>query len=228
MIQWVYERASQSAASKILVATDDSRIEEAVKSFGGEVVMTSANHLSGTDRLAEVTDQLGLGEQQIVVNVQGDEPLIPPAVIDQVASNLSENSGCVAATLSHKISTLSEFKDPSAVKVVADELGTALYFSRAPIPWPRDAELGAEELPEDFVPQRHLGIYAYRVGLLQSFVHWPQSELEKTESLEQLRILSQGKNIHVEPCCEPVPAGVDTPEDLERVRAQLTKAKATH
>jgi 3-deoxy-manno-octulosonate cytidylyltransferase (CMP-KDO synthetase) len=219
MVQWVYERASLSGADQVVIATDDNRIKQAAESFGAKVVMTSADHPSGTDRLAEVTDILELADDAVVVNVQGDEPLIPPQVIDQVASNLIAHPDCAAATLSHAIESPSEFKDPSAVKVVSDHKGSALYFSRAPIPWPRDLKLEGDSLPNGFSPQRHLGIYAYRVNLLRSFVTWPKAPLEELESLEQLRILHQGQKIHVEQSSVSVPAGVDNPEDLDRVRA---------
>lgn len=220
MIQRVFERAQLSSAERVVIATDDERIQEAAKRFGAEVLMTSPDHPSGTDRLAEVAEQLGLSGESVIVNVQGDEPLIPPAVIDQVAKNLISNPDCAAATLSHSIESKEEFLDPSAVKVVADATGKALYFSRAPIPWPRDLDLDGD-LPTGFSPQRHIGIYAYRVELLKDFVDWKKSPLEQLESLEQLRILHQGQSIHLEHCCEAVPAGVDTPEDLERVRLAL-------
>lgn len=222
MIQRVYERAKESSAERVVIATDHQGIFEAVEGFGGDVLMTSANHPSGTDRLAEVANLLGLAEDSVVVNVQGDEPLIPPAVIDQVANNLVANRDFAAATLSHDIQTKTEFLDPSAVKVVSDAKGQALYFSRAPIPWPRDLQL-EEQLPDTFVPQRHIGIYAYRAALLRQFVEWQKSPLEELESLEQLRILHKGKKIHIETCCQPVPAGVDTPEDLARVQQQFTQ-----
>ena len=224
MVQRVYEQAIQSKAERVIIATDDSRIEEVAKGFGAQVVMTSPDHPSGTDRLAEVSDKLALEADEIVVNVQGDEPLIPPSVIDQVADNLASNPECDAATLSHAIHDTAEFQDPSAVKVVTDNSGVALYFSRAPIPWPRDLELEGDKLPPSFAPQRHLGIYAYRADLLRRFVTWPSAPLEKLESLEQLRILHQGHKIHVQESRVPVPGGVDNPEDLERVR-QLISAR---
>ena len=221
MIQRVYEQASLSRADRVIVATDDQRVADAVDGFGGEVLMTRADHVSGTDRLAEVADILGLDNSAVVVNVQGDEPLIPPAVIDQVAVNLMAHPECAAATLSDEITRSGEFHDPSAVKVVTDADGRALYFSRAPIPWPRDLRLTDGELPAEFRPQRHLGIYAYRAQLLRQFVHWPKAPLEHLESLEQLRILHQGQAIHVALACAPVPGGIDTPEDLARVRGLL-------
>ena len=224
MVQRVYEQALQSKAQRVIIATDNSLIEEVAKGFGAQVVMTSPEHLSGTDRLAEVADKLQLDASEIVVNVQGDEPLIPPVVIDQVASNLAANPHCDAATLSHAIHDTAEFQDTSAVKVVIDGNGVALYFSRAPIPWPRDLDITDESLPHGFKPQRHLGIYAYRAELLRRFVTWPAAPLEKLESLEQLRILHQGYKIHVQESKVSVPGGVDNPEDLERVR-QLISAR---
>lgn len=222
MIQRVYEQASKSAAIKVIVATDDSRIFDAVKAFGGEVCMTSAEHLSGTDRLQEVASHYGFADEDIVVNVQGDEPLIPPQVIDQVANNLAQNKTASVSTLSEPITSIEDFQNPNVVKVVADEQGVALYFSRAPIPWPRDAfAKGANELAEDFPARRHIGIYAYRVALLNRFVTWPAASLELLESLEQLRVLARGERIHVENACADVPGGVDTPHDLERIRAHM-------
>ena len=225
MIQHVYQRASESGATDIIIATDDARIEAVAKSFGARVCMTSTAHNSGTDRLQEVAAQLGLMAEDIIVNVQGDEPLIPPAVINQVAKNLADNTYASVATLSEPIHSLEDFRNPNIVKAVADQQGRALYFSRAPIPWPRDyfaqAELNA--LPAEFPAQRHLGIYAYRVALLNRFVTWPQAVLEKIESLEQLRVLANGEAIHIAEACAQVPGGVDTEADWLRVKALLEK-----
>lgn len=223
MIQHVYERASQSDAVKVIIATDDERIESVAKEFGASVCMTKATHSSGTDRLQEVAQQFNLQADDIVVNVQGDEPLIPPQVINQVANNLAKNTFCSMATLSEPIHSLIDFRNPNIVKVVKDNHGKALYFSRAPIAWPRDhfAKTDVTELPSGFVPQRHIGIYAYRVSLLNEFVTWPQADLEKIESLEQLRVLANGHAIHIEEACMAVPGGVDTEEDLVRVRKIL-------
>jgi 3-deoxy-manno-octulosonate cytidylyltransferase (CMP-KDO synthetase) len=224
MIQHVVERAMQSQAKAVIVATDDARIEAAVKAFGGEVCMTSNAHESGTDRLQEVAAKLGLSDEDIVVNVQGDEPLIPPAVIDQVARNLASSKEASVATLSEKIQSAEVFHDPNSVKVISNTLGLALYFSRAPIPWPRDAYATRRDyLPDNLPCQRHIGIYAYRVALLNRFVTWEMAPLEKIECLEQLRVLSMGESIHVEEAIEQVPAGVDTQEDLERVRAVVVE-----
>lgn len=223
MIQHVYERACQSAAAQVIIATDDARIETAVKAFGARVCMTSTAHNSGTDRLQEVATQLGLGPDDIIVNVQGDEPLIPPEVINQVAKNLAENTYASVATLSEPIHTLEDFRNPNIVKAVADQNGKALYFSRAPIPWPRDhfAQAEINTLPAGFPAQRHIGIYAYRVALLNRFITWPQAMLEKIESLEQLRVLANGEAIHIDEACAQVPGGVDTEADLQRVKALL-------
>ncbi|QEY15511.1 3-deoxy-manno-octulosonate cytidylyltransferase [Cellvibrio sp. KY-GH-1] len=223
MIQHVYERACESDAVKVIIATDDARIEAVVKALGAPVCMTSVAHNSGTDRLQEVAAKLGLKPDDIIVNVQGDEPLIPPAVINQVAKNLAENTFASVATLSEPIHTLEDFRNPNIVKAVADHQGRALYFSRAPIPWPRDhfAQTEVNTLPAEFPAQRHIGIYAYRVALLNRFITWPQAALEKIESLEQLRVLANGEAIHIDEACAQVPGGVDTEADLLRVKALL-------
>jgi 3-deoxy-manno-octulosonate cytidylyltransferase (CMP-KDO synthetase) len=223
MIQHVYERARESLATKVIIATDDARIETAAKKFGAEVCMTSVNHTSGTDRLQEVVKKLGLADDEIVVNVQGDEPLIPAKVINQVAQNLAAMADASMATLSEPIHSLSDFRNPNIVKVVADTNGRALYFSRAPIPWPRDHFANAEvaDLPAHFIAQRHIGIYAYRVGLLHKFVSWSPAPLEKIESLEQLRVIWNGRVIHVAEALVAVPGGVDTAEDLQRIKLLL-------
>ncbi len=231
MIQRVYQQACSSKASRVIVATDDQRIAAAVEGFGGEVAMTSPDHVSGTDRLEEVARQCGLAEDEIVVNVQGDEPLIPPQVIDQVAANLAANTDAGVATLSEPITEAEVFVNPNAVKVVSGVDGTALYFSRAPIPWPRDHFAASKtSLPTETASagassfQRHIGIYAYRVALLHRFVSWPVAPLEALESLEQLRFMYQGIKIHVAPALVDVPGGVDTEEDLQAVIRHLEKA----
>ncbi|MBV1922188.1 MAG: 3-deoxy-manno-octulosonate cytidylyltransferase [Pseudomonadales bacterium] len=221
MIQRVYEQATKSDAARVVVATDDERINACVQAFGGEVCMTSPDHESGTDRLAEVAEKLALSDDDCVVNVQGDEPLIPPSVINQVARNL-EVSGAAMSTLSEKIVSEGVAFDPNAVKVVCDKNGIALYFSRAPIPWNRDtfsATGGA--LSQKQALQRHIGIYGYRVGFLHQFVQWGPCALEQTESLEQLRAMWHGKKIHVEQAVEPPPPGIDTEADLVEIRKLL-------
>ncbi len=218
MVQHVYERAIKSSASQVIIAADDEKIVKAVREFGGNVVLTSQEHQSGTDRLEEAANILKLQDRDIVVNVQGDEPLIPPSVINQVAENLAKDTACSVATLCEKIESAEVFLDPNAVKVVADLHSRALYFSRSPIPFPRDEinqlEIdGKAKLKNAF---RHIGIYAYRVSLLHQFVQWPMAPLEKIEKLEQLRVLYNGEKIHVAEAREAVPAGVDTAADLER------------
>lgn len=220
MIQHVYERAIQSSADQVIIATDDSRIAEVAASFNARVCMTDAGHESGTDRLQEVVSQLGLDDQHIVVNVQGDEPLIPPAVIDQVAVNLAANSNAGIATLVEAIDDIEDVFNPNAVKAVMDNNGRALYFSRAPLPWARD-EFSADTktLPNATNYYRHIGIYAYRVQFLHQFVQWPPGLLEQTEKLEQLRAMENGVDIHIAEASEAIPAGIDTQSDLDKVRA---------
>lgn len=225
MIQRVVECAQRSAASRIIVATDDQRIADAVAQFGGEVCMTASSHQSGTDRLQEVVSRLSMNADDIVVNVQGDEPLIPAAVINQVATNLEQHPQASCATLSEALISKEDCFNPNVVKVVADNAGMALYFSRASIPWDRDAFASTAEENTSSISgaSRHIGIYAYRVSLLQEFVSWPVAELEKIEKLEQLRILANGHRIHVQRACEEVPGGVDTVEDLQRLNLLLRK-----
>ncbi|WP_428773670.1 3-deoxy-manno-octulosonate cytidylyltransferase [Vibrio sp.] len=216
MIQWVYERALQSGADQVVVATDDARIEQAVLAFGGQVCMTSDSHESGTERLAEVVDKLAIDDSHIVVNVQGDEPLIPAEIIRQVADNLA-NSQAPMATLAVEITDADEVFNPNVVKVVTDKDGYALYFSRATIPWDRDNfATGDKVIGQPLL--RHIGIYAYRAGFINTYINWQPSILEKIESLEQLRVLWYGEKIHVDVASQAPAAGVDTPEDLEVVR----------
>ena len=222
MVQWVWEQARKSSASRVVVATDDARILEACQAFGAEVLMTRVEHNSGTDRLAEVASALSLASDAIVVNVQGDEPLIPPVVIDQVAHNLAAHPEAGMATLAEPIEDVAALFNPNIVKVSTDQNGLALTFSRAPLPWARDDFAGnREQLPPGVPYRRHIGIYAYRAGFLEDFVGWGPCWLETCESLEQLRALWHGVRIHVADAIEAPPTGVDTPEDLERVRRLL-------
>ena len=222
MVQLVWEQARKSSAQRVVVATDDVRIFEACQAFGAEVLMTRDDHNSGTDRLAEVAMQLGLAADAIVVNVQGDEPMIPPAVIDQVASNLAAHPEAGISTLAEPIDNVAALFNPNVVKVSSDINGLALTFSRAPLPWARDAlAANRDELPAGVPFRRHIGIYAYRAGFLHDFVSWGPCMLENTENLEQLRALWNGVRIHVADALEAPPVGVDTPEDLERVRRLL-------
>ena len=219
MVQHVYERACESGAAHVVVATDDHRIADVVRGFGGEVCMTDASHRSGTERLAEVVSILGLADDEIVVNLQGDEPLMPPKLLKQVADNLAGHESVPMATLCTRIHTAAELFDPHVVKVLTDSQGYALYFSRAVIPWDRDAfAVTTEELPENAEHYRHLGIYAYRAGFIREYVSWPACRLEAMESLEQLRVLWHGRRIHVATAFETPGPGVDTPSDLEKVR----------
>ncbi len=222
LVQWVWEVARASGAASVTVATDDERIRRVVVNFGAECVMTG-EHASGTDRMAEVVRLRGFDADQVVVNVQGDEPLIPSAVIAQVAAAVGP--GIDIATAVAPIATLAEFLDPSCVKALRATDGRALYFSRAPVPWPRDAI--ADQRPAAFAGAwRHIGIYAYRVRSLLRFSSWPPSALEMTEKLEQLRALEHGMNIHLIALRAAPPAGVDTVEDLARVRAHLGERDA--
>ncbi len=223
MIVHVARRALVAGAREVVVATDDARIREALMGSGVSVVMTRSDHASGTDRLAEVVHQRGWDDSTIVVNLQGDEPLAPASGIRRVAAAL-ESSAAPMATLATAIITTEELFDPNCVKLVRDHLGRALYFSRAPIPWPRDAfGVDRKTLP-DVVPfLRHIGIYAYRAGFLKTLAELPRSPLERAESLEQLRALEHGHAIAVALAPEPFPAGVDTAEDLIRVQRLIER-----
>ncbi len=228
MIQHVWQQTCLSNAQRVVIATDDERIAEAARKFGAEVCMTAAEHPSGTDRLQEVVSKLGLAKTAHVVNVQGDEPLIPPALINQVAANLANNSQASIATLSEQITDIEAVFNPNNVKVVTDKNGLALYFSRSPQPWARDYFLPTEagnfqpkSLPVDINFQRHIGIYAYRVDFLDEYVTWQPAPLEQAEQLEQLRALWNGHKIHVAEACQQHPQGVDTPEDYQRLQALL-------
>ncbi|RDX35029.1 3-deoxy-manno-octulosonate cytidylyltransferase [Kangiella sp. HD9-110m-PIT-SAG06] len=214
MIQHVYERARLSGAEKVVVATDDPRIEQAVKNFGGNVCMTREDHVSGSDRLAEVCSKLEFKDDAIVVNVQGDEPFISPENISQVAENLAQHPDCVMSTLSTPITEDDEVFNPNVVKVVSSAEGKALYFSRAAIPWQRGSFERNSVKVQQFC-QRHIGIYGYRAGFLGQYVELPPADIERLESLEQLRVLANGYHIHVEAAQEVPGLGVDTKEDLE-------------
>lgn len=222
MFAHVYARAKESSAEEVVIATDDVRIETAARAIGADVVMTSADHPSGTDRLQEVAQKKGWSDDTIVVNVQGDEPLIPPVVIDQVAANLAASKAAGMATLAEPLSDAAQLFNPNIVKLIRDAQGHALYFSRAPMPWARDIFAKDKSLlPASSLYLRHLGIYAYRVAFLHAYVSWPPAEIEQLEALEQLRALYNGVRIHVDVTAVELPPGVDTVEDLERVRALL-------
>ncbi|PHZ25783.1 3-deoxy-manno-octulosonate cytidylyltransferase [Yersinia bercovieri] len=217
MVVHVMERALASGASRVIVATDHPEVVKAVEAVGGEVCLTRTDHQSGTERLAEVIERYGFADDDIIVNVQGDEPLIPPVIIRQVADNLAACSAGMA-TLAVPIESSEEAFNPNAVKVVMDAQGYALYFSRAAIPWERERFAQSKESIGDCF-LRHIGIYAYRAGFIRRYVNWAPSKLEQIELLEQLRVLWYGEKIHVA-VAKAVPAvGVDTQEDLDRVRA---------
>ncbi|WP_253443564.1 3-deoxy-manno-octulosonate cytidylyltransferase [Halomonas sp. Y3] len=224
MVAHVWQRACESRAARVVVATDDARIEAAMVAEGAEVVMTRADHPSGTDRLAEVAERLGLAADAVLVNVQGDEPLIPATLIDQVADRLFDDPEASIATLAEPISDVESLFNPNVVKVVRALSGRALYFSRAPIPWDRDAFAARPELLETDAWLRHIGLYAYRAGFLAEYRDWVPSPLERLEHLEQLRALHHGHAIQLALAKEPHPAGVDTAEDLARVRGLLDAA----
>jgi 3-deoxy-manno-octulosonate cytidylyltransferase (CMP-KDO synthetase) len=224
MIQWVYERARASRAHEVLIATDDLLIVSAAHSFDAETVMTSTDHESGTDRIAEVARLRGWADTDIVVNVQGDEPVIPPALIDQVAALLEAHPSAQIATLATPITSLAEFMDPNAVKVVTDMEGRALYFSRAPIPWARDGAKAGMGTQKSFAgARRHVGIYGYRVSGLLRMASLQRTALEQQEKLEQLRALENGLEIRVADSVEQPGPDVNTAADLERVTSLLER-----
>ncbi len=222
MIRHVWERANLSGADDVIVATDDERIEKACREFGANVAMTSTSHVSGTDRIAEVAMKLDWDEEQIIVNVQGDEPLIPARAIAQVARMLEACGDAQMATLCTPIHSLVEYLDTNVVKLVTRDDGSALYFSRAPVPWHREGaqgKIGSQTRYEDSL--RHIGIYGYRAAALQSLASAPVCLLEDTEKLEQLRALHLGYTILTEIAIEVPGPGVDTEEHLEAVRSHF-------
>jgi 3-deoxy-manno-octulosonate cytidylyltransferase (CMP-KDO synthetase) len=224
MVVRVARVAVASGAAQVAVAADSADIVDACRAHGIEALLTRADHASGTDRLAEAVEHLGLADDAVVVNVQGDEPLMPAAVVRRVAEALADRADCAIATACHPLHDAAEFFSPNVVKVVMDASGRALYFSRAPIPWSRDAfALGRDRLPPGLPARRHVGLYAYRAGFLRRFPQLPPAPLEQHESLEQLRALAHGFGIAVIELPEALPPGVDTPEDLERVRALLLR-----
>jgi 3-deoxy-manno-octulosonate cytidylyltransferase (CMP-KDO synthetase) len=226
MVVRVAERAARSGALRVVVACDDARILQACAFHKVEAVLTRADHASGSDRLAEACALLGLQGQDVVVNVQGDEPLIDPLLVRDCAQLLAQRSDCVMSTAAHPITELADFINPNVVKVVLDAAGRALYFSRAPLPWWRDGFAhGVSALPPS-PALRHVGLYAYRAGFLRGFPILSPSPLETSEALEQLRVLWHGERIAVHVSPHASGAGVDTPEDLLRVRAVFDQAAA--
>jgi 3-deoxy-manno-octulosonate cytidylyltransferase (CMP-KDO synthetase) len=221
MVVRVARQAARSRARQVVVAADHADIVRACEAHGVAALLTRTDHSTGSDRLAEACEQLGLDGHDVVVNVQGDEPLIDPALIDAVATSLAGHADCVMSTAAHAIGTADEFANPNVVKVVCDAAGRALYFSRAPLPWWRDGYAGGIRELGSPRPLRHIGIYGYHAGFLRRFPSLSQSPLEALESLEQLRVLWHGERIAVHVSDTRPGPGVDTPEDLERVRALL-------
>jgi 3-deoxy-manno-octulosonate cytidylyltransferase (CMP-KDO synthetase) len=225
MIVRVIEAARRTRAAGVWVATDDERVADAVSQHGFEAVMTRADHATGTDRIAEVAEILEWPDAAIVVNVQGDEPLIDPALIDAAALALMQDPDAAIATAAHPLESVADFFNPNVVKVVGDARGRALYFSRAPVPWDRDGFVASRnEMPPNLGARRHIGLYAYRVSFLRRYGKLGPSPLERVESLEQLRALWHGYSIRLIDAEHAPAPGVDTPEDLERVRQLFDRA----
>jgi len=227
MVVRVAERAARSGAARVVVAADDERIVSACAAHGVAAVLTGTHHASGSDRLAEACERLGLQGDDVVVNVQGDEPLIDPELVQRCAALLAERADCVMSTAAHPITELADFVNPNVVKVVLDAAGRALYFTRAPVPWWRDGnQSGIAALPAP-APLRHLGLYGYRAGFLRRFPLLPPAPLEQCEALEQLRVLWHGERIAVHVAAHGPGPGVDTPADLARVRALFEAGAAS-
>jgi len=226
MVVRVARQAALSGALRVVVAADDARIVQACAAHDVQALMTREDHPSGSDRLAEACTLLGLDGDDVVVNVQGDEPLVPPGLIGRCAELLTQRHECVVATVAHPVSDVAEWRNPNVVKVVLDAAQRALYFTRSPIPFWRDGP--GDALPTHPAPLRHLGLYAYRAGFLRGFPALTPAPLEKTEALEQLRVLWHGHRIAVHVTHEAPATGVDTPEDLERVRALVAAEAPGH
>lgn len=222
MIQHVYERAQATGVSDIVIATDDQRIFDVAQGFGAHVVMTSVDHENGTERIAEVAQQLGWSSDDVIVNVQGDEPLIPRDLIELTAKGLLNHPQAGMSSLCTPIESAEDAFDPNAVKVVLDNTGFAMYFSRASIPWDRDLYKTGQKVMTQVAPvYRHIGMYGYRVSFLQQYASMEITPIEQAECLEQLRALCYGVKIHMGIIDQPPGHGVDTPEDVARVEAQL-------
>lgn len=223
LLQHVYEQASKSRAGRVIIATDDTRIEDFARSIQADVCMTAAHHRSGTERIAEVISSCGMDDDEVIVNLQGDEPMMPPGCLDQVAGLLTEKSvEAPMATLCEQLHSAADIFDPNTVKVIIDQHGYAMYFSRAPIPWHRDSFNDAtSEMPDGQTYFRHIGLYAYRAGFIRNYLEAEVCPLERTESLEQLRVLYMGHKIRIAAASESTGPGVDTEADLNRVEALL-------
>jgi 3-deoxy-manno-octulosonate cytidylyltransferase (CMP-KDO synthetase) len=218
LIEHVYRRARCAAAHQVVIATDDRGILEVAREFGANVTLTSTKHQSGSDRIAECADQLGWGDEQLIVNLQGDEPLMPASCLDQVAGLLGSDPAADVASLYWPLASSEEITDPNVVKVVTGENSHALYFSRSVVPYPRTWSDLEAALQSGIKWRRHVGLYAYRAGALRAFTAMPVSPLESAERLEQLRFLESGRKIRMAQACQFIPAGVDTMSDLARVR----------
>ena len=225
LLQHVWQRACESTAESVIIATDDERILSAAEKFGAQVVLTSEDHQSGSDRIAECAAKLAWPDDHLVVNLQGDEPLMPPACLDQVAVLLDQRPDCEVASLYWPISEADEVQNPNAVKVVTDSQDRALYFSRAAIPYARSCASIAEAMTAGVEWKRHLGLYAYRLAALRRYTSCAPTPLEMSERLEQLRIMEQGGRIAMAVACEFIPAGIDTAEDLQRVTDLIESKK---
>ncbi len=224
MIQCTWEQVQKSGAERVVIATENEQVKTVCEAFGAEVCLTHANHQSGTERIAEVIEQLALADETIIVNVQGDEPMLPPELIHQVAEGLETHAKIDMATLCEPIHDVDTVFDPNAVKVVRNLENLALTFTRAPSPWSRDTFLDIPSLPENWAYKRHIGLYAYRAGFVKQYVNWPECDLEQVEKLEQLRVLWHGEAILVLDALMDAGVGVDTEQDLALVR-QYFKAK---
>ncbi len=225
MIEWTWRQAHQSGAERIIIATESSEVQSVCEAFGAEVCLTGEQHQSGTERIAEVIEKMGLSDTDIIVNVQGDEPMLPPQLIHQVAEGLQSQPNIPMATLCESIEDIETVFDPHAVKVSRNVNQLAINFSRAPLPWSRDTFCDEiKTLPENWYYKRHIGLYAYRAGFVKQYVAWPECALEQVEKLEQLRVLWHGESILVLDALCDAGVGVDTPEDLETVRTLLSSS----
>lgn len=222
MIEWTWLQAKKSGASRIIIATESEQVKQMCEAFGAEVCMTLATHQSGTERIAEVIDLLGFSDDEIIVNVQGDEPMLPPELIVQVADGLSTHPFVKMATLCEPIDDVHTVFDPHAVKVIRNQQDFALNFTRAPMPWSRDTFGDEPTLPTNWHYKRHIGLYAYRAGFVKQYVAWPECALEQVEKLEQLRVLWHGESILVLDALCDAGVGVDTQKDLDKVRQQMS------
>lgn len=227
MIEWTWRQAQKAGAKSVIIATESTQVQQACEAFGAEVCLTALHHQSGTERIAEVVERLGLQDDDIIVNVQGDEPMLPPELIQQVAEGLEQHPQVNMATLCEPIEDVETVFDPHAVKVIRNHENHALNFTRAPMPWSRDTFTSTSKtLPENWHYKRHIGLYAYRAGFVKRYVAWPECALEQVERLEQLRVLWHGEAILVLDAVMDAGIGVDTDDDLEKVRRVFAQKTA--